>query len=118
MTSPARIFAAAVLTVGLAFPATSHASGLPDLRPAAQPASALALHAVDMLSAGPAGWLLRLFQQVWTKAGPGMDPSGPGASGTSGPTGDNGPGLDPNGPKASHHQVGGPSAPRLLPIAN
>ena len=101
MTSPARIFAAAVLTVGLAFPATSHASGLPDLRPAAQPASALALHAVDMLSAGP-----------------GMDPSGPGASGTSGPTGDNGPGLDPNGPKASHHQVGGPSAPRLLPIAN
>jgi hypothetical protein len=116
MTSPARFLAASVLMVGLAFPAALHASSLGYPRPATPAASSLAFHATDLFSAGPVDWLFSLLQQVWTKAGPGIDPSGPGTS--SGATGDNGAGLDPNGPKASLHQVGGHPAPHLSPIAN
>ena len=118
MTSPARLIAAVVLTAILAVPAISHASTLRDLRPATPSGSASAFHAANLLAAGPADWLLKLFQQLWTKAGAGISPNGPSASGANGQTGDTGPGIDPNGPKANHHQVGGHPAPHLQPIAN
>ena len=115
MASPARFLAASVLMVGLAVPASLHASSLVYPRPANPAASSPAFHAADLLAAGPLDWLLRLFQQAWTKEGASINPNGPGASGT---TGDNGAGLDPNGNKAIHHQVGGHPAPHLQPIAN
>lgn len=119
MTSPARLIAAAVLTASLAVPAISQASGLPNPRPATPSGSASAFHAADLLAAGPADWLLKLFQQLWTKAGSGISPNGPGASGATGPTGDAGPVIDPNGGKASHPSTGRPyGGSHLQPIAN
>jgi hypothetical protein len=72
MPKPARILAAALLVAALAVPASLHASGLPDLRPAAKHG------ATALRSASPWSfdWLRHVLSQVLPMAGGGLDPSG------------------------------------------
>jgi hypothetical protein len=96
MPNPARLLATALLVAALAVPASLHASGLPDLRPAAAKHGATAPRSASPWSFD---WLRHLLNKVLPLEGGGLDPSGGTNSVRPTPRSsvDTGGGLDPNG---------------------
>jgi hypothetical protein len=94
MTPTARLLTAALLAASLAVPASLHASGPPNGRPATRNSVPASIRGADPWTLD---WLVRIVRGLWTKNGPGLDPT----SGSSAPPApvvpNEGPGLDPSG---------------------